>query len=85
MERDGPVVSIELKRRWLLWLLPVLLLFHIINPSRAWVALIAFPPGTAPVIGASASSGQRRSEKEYFPVDAISTCHMPLATVPLRM
>jgi len=40
MDRDGPVVSIELKRRWLLWLLPVLLLLHIINPSRAWVALI---------------------------------------------
>ncbi len=33
-------MSIRLKRRWVLYLLPFLLLLQILNPSRVWIALI---------------------------------------------
>ncbi|MGD8737042.1 MAG: DUF58 domain-containing protein, partial [Anaerolineae bacterium] len=39
MDPNEPTVTLQLKRRWLLWVLPVLLVLHVIAPSRAWVAL----------------------------------------------
>jgi uncharacterized protein (DUF58 family) len=39
MHTTQPVVTLQLKRRWLFWVLPVLLVLHMITPSRAWLAL----------------------------------------------
>jgi uncharacterized protein (DUF58 family) len=40
VDRDRHEVTIQLKRRWVLGLLPIFFLLHILTPNRVWIALL---------------------------------------------